>query len=242
VTGAVLRRTFDDAGDDDEDDDEDDPAITDAYQPMRLVGFADGVTTLYTELELGHDTRRAASPFFSAALPSRGWRVTAFVGYSTDLAGDAPGFARWGVDVQRYFDLYGHNRILMLRLYAEGVTRDRDEVPFVDLPHLGGNDFLRGHPHGRFRDRLAAVAQAEYAWDLGRDYAGFLFTDVGRVWRRPGDVALRDLRVGFGAGVQAHSMKNFIFRAQLSSSDEGGLLVSLIFSPLHQLEGREDRF
>lgn len=238
VTGAFLRRTFADA---------DDPrggdlTITDAYQPMGLVGFLDGVSTLYAELELDYDTRSVASPFFSEALPSRGWRLTGFLGYSNVLSEESLWFVRWGFDVQRYFDLYAHNRILVLRFYAEGVTNDRDEVPFVDLPHLGGDDFLRGYTHGRFRDRIAAVGQAEYAWDLGRSFAGFLFTDVGRVWRQLDDVAPRDLRVGFGGGFQAHSLKNFIFRAQLSSSMDGGLYLSLVLSPLYQLEEREDRF
>ena len=38
---------------------------------------------------------------------------------------------------------------------SEGVTGGLDQVPFTELPMLGG-DFMRGYAFERFRDRVAA--------------------------------------------------------------------------------------
>jgi hypothetical protein len=237
LTAAWVRRTFADP-----DDADGETAISEAYLPMGVVDFGTGLSTAYGELEIDLDTRSVASPFFSTALPSRGWRLTGFVGAFRVLDHTPRHFLRWGLDLQRYFDVYAHNRVVVLRLFAEGVTGGLDEVPFVELPRLGGNDLLRGYPEGRFRDRVAVVGQAEYLWDLGRSFAGYLFVDGGRVWPELGDLALRDLRMGFGGGFQAHTMSQTMFRLQVASSIDGGLYVSVVLNPLHQLAQRVERF
>lgn len=74
----------------------------------------------------------------------------------------------------------------------------RDQVPFTELPMLGGSSFLRGYPFERFRDRAAGFGSVQYQWDVSHILDAYLFADAGRVFPSIANVTLHGLRVGYG--------------------------------------------
>lgn len=236
ASGALRRQTF---GATDDDTGLDRP-IDAFYDPAGLVGFREGLLYAYGELELGVDTRRVIDRWLSVATPSTGWKVVGFAGYAGGFGDDPSSYARYGGDVQRYVDLYRGDRVLMLRAVLEAVTGDLGQVPFTDLPSLGGPLLLRGYQRDRFRDRITTLVSAEYTYPVVQMLAGYLFVDAGRPWRSYGELGLSDWRVGFGGGMQFQTKDSFLGRVSLSSSIDGGLLFNFSFSPVSDAKARQD--
>ncbi|MEM9491046.1 MAG: BamA/TamA family outer membrane protein, partial [Myxococcota bacterium] len=235
LSGSYKNREFDA-----EADPVDDEQLVAVYDTDSLLGFEDGLSNFYAELELIYDSRRVTEFYLPPDAPSTGWRVSAFAGYQTGFGDDPSGHGRWGLDAQRYFDLYRGDRVLVLRAYIEGVTADVDEIPFVDLPRLGGPLFLRGYDRDRFRDRYVTLGTIEYNYPIERNVGGYLFVDAGRVWRELDDIDGDDWRVGFGVGMQAHTTESFLTRVFLASSIDGGLIFNLSFDPVFDARSREE--
>jgi hypothetical protein len=203
--------------------------ITEIYDEMGLVGFTSGVRHLYGELELRWDTRRRASVWEPIDLHATGSLARTFVGRLHRVDGGAD-FWHYGGELQHYIRFAPGPRVLVLRFYGEGVTGGRDEVPFTELPMLGG-DLLRGYVFGRFRDRIAAFATAEYIWDISHFFDAYVFTDAGRVFPGLDELSLAHLRVGFGIGVEFHADR-FLFEASIATSIDGGVVGTVAFNPI----------
>ncbi|MGE0400193.1 MAG: BamA/TamA family outer membrane protein [Kofleriaceae bacterium] len=195
----------------------------------------------YGELELRYDTRRASTAYEAPVFTSRGTLVAAYTGAAIALDDNSADYRRYGADLQQFFRLAEGPRVLSLRAHVEGVTGNLDEVPFTDLPRLGGKQSLRGYSLDRFRDRIAAVGSAEYTWDLARILSASLFVDVGRVYRSLDDLTLDDVRVGYGVGLDVHTEHSFVGRVSLASSIDGGVFVDFSVDPIFDLERRVDR-
>lgn len=213
-----------------------DVQLTSIYDPMAVVGFQEDLSYSYTELALRFDTREAGY-WLAEPVPNRGWFLSVFGGYAAGFDQDPSDYLRYGADLQRFIPLWGDMRFLVLRAFTEAVTGDLDEVPFDVLPNLGGDRILRGYDHDRFRDRVVGMVSAEYGINIDRNLAGYFFVDAGRPWRSWSDLSIADPRVGFGAGVQLHSHNTFYARAQIASSIDGDLFLSLVFDP--EFEPRE---
>ncbi len=240
-SGALAIREFANAEGDTE-------AIMTNFETSRLVGYDSGVKNVYVEGELIYDTRRPTSPWQTQAIDATGWLASVHLGRAKGVDGDPTAFTRYGAELQRYFDLYRGSRTLALRVMVDGITGSDGltdgKISFIDLPRLGGAEFLRGYPENRFRDRAVALATAEYTWDLGNYLAGYLFTDAGRTvhtWSQL-DTNLDDLHVGFGGGVEVHTAKSFVLRGQLAFSREGDAFIQLALSPAFGRRERAGRY
>lgn len=220
ASGAASSRIVQSSGDDD--------SVERVYMTDPLVGWNSGVQHLRAEGELVYDTRRPTNPYMSRAIDATGWLVIAHAGTTHGVAGDPSSFQTYGGEVQRFFDLYRGSRVLALRGLVETVAGG--PVSFLDLPRLGGTEFLRGYPSSRFRDRALALGTAEYTWDLGNFMAAYSFIDVGRVAPSLGTLGA-DWRLGFGGGIQLHTRHQYIGRAQLAANRDGDVFVELVFSP-----------
>lgn len=207
---------------------------------MSLTGF-DGTQYGYGEVELRYDTRRATNNHEAPVVASTGVLLAAWGGAATGLEQGNADYYRYGLDIQKFFRLAEGPRVLAFRAHAEAVTGELDEVPFTDLPRLGGKQSLRGYPLDRFRDRVAALGSVEYTWDLTRTINASLFVDAGRVYRSVSDASLDDMRVGYGAGLEAHSERSFVGRVSLASSIDGGVFLDFSVDPIFDLDRRVDR-
>lgn len=216
---------------------EDGAPIDEVYPRESLVGF-DGFRQTYGELEVRWDRRRAASSWDADSVRATGSLLSAFAGRITALDAD---YYRVGADLQHFITLGRGPRVLSLRFYGEAVSGDLDEVPFTQLPRLGGKTLLRGYALDQFRDRVAAMASTEYAWDLNRYLSASAFVDAGRVFPSLREVAIEDVRVGYGVAIEAHSRRSFLLRASLASSIDGGVFVDVAFDPVFDLGPRVER-
>ncbi len=213
--------------------------ITAFYEPGGLVGLG-GIQYGYGELELRWDSRRNATIWEPVSVHSLGTLASVFAGRTHRLDGGA-GYSRYGLDVAQFVRLAEGPRVLIAHVHGEGVTGRLDQVPFTELPALGGPTYLRGYALDQYRDRVAAFASVAYEWDLSQWFAARLFTDAGRVYPALDDLSLRDLRVGFGLAVEAHSASSFVLEASVGSSIDGGLFLDLSFNPVYDIQDRVRR-
>jgi hypothetical protein len=236
VSTAYFRRAFGDAGADD---------ITQVtrtdvrFDTATLAGWDQGTKVSYSEAQLGWNSLTTSNSFVSAAAPSSGTKVVGFAGVARGVGGADVAYTRYGVDGFRYFDLYGGDRVLILRGRMEGVVGADDQIPFTDLPRLGGPVLLRGYARDRYRDRVAMLATIEYRYPIWRQLGGFLFVDGGRVVPGLADagraaLAPQLLRVGGGGGLELLQGEIFRMRAQVAGSPEG-FFFQLALEPVYKL-------
>lgn len=221
--------------------------IDDRYDTSRLIGFDSGVNNLYGEAELIYDSRRQTNRYITRVMESTGWYLSLFAGRAKGVGDDPTDFTRYGGEVQRLINLYKGSRVLTLRamLDAVGGTDGRSDgkISFIDLPRLGGPDFLRGFPRDRFRDKAVSLLTAEYAWDLGNYFGGYAFVDAGRAFNEIDDLEeLRTYHMGFGAGIEMRTHNSFLFRTQLAASRNGDVFFELALSPAFGRRERAGRY
>jgi hypothetical protein len=214
-------------------------SIVAVYDPRGLVGFG-GIQYGYGELELRWDSRRHTGIWEPVSVHSQGSVLSVFAGRQIALD-DSTDFWRYGGDLQHFLRLTEGPRVLIARLHGEAVSGGRDDVPFTELPQLGGPQWLRGYDLDQFRDRVAAFGSLAYEWDLSQWISARLFTDVGRVYPALDALSLDHLRMGFGASIEGHSVDSFILEASLGSSIDGGLFLNLSFNPVYSLDERVRR-
>ena len=94
------------------------------------------------------------------------------------LTGSDFEFARCSLDVARYFPVGDHD---VLAFNAIGIFTTGD-VPFFQLPQIGGPRRLRGYPDGKYRDRHLVMAQAEYRFKIFWRIKGAVFAGTGTVF------------------------------------------------------------
>jgi AAA family ATP:ADP antiporter len=214
------------------------PAIDEVYDMATLVGF-DGVRHVYGEAELAWDNRRQDRSADAQRLYATGWLASAFAGHVA-VAG-ARDFWRYGADVQHFLRLGRGQRVLAARLHGEAVSGRREEVPFVELPALGGSTVLRGYSAERFRDRVLAFGSLEYEWDLAHTFFASVFVDAGRVYPSAAELSLDGLRCGYGLAFELHDTNDFFLRGSVASSIDGGVFVNVSFDPVFDIERRTVR-
>jgi len=235
VLGEYIRRDYDPNGDDAE---RYRVFTGDVYDTANLTGFEEGLNTIDGLLVLTYDRSGVASRYNSLAVRSRGYRATSLLGYAYGIGDDPSNFLRFSAALEGFINLYGGDRVLTLRAFYETVSADRADVPFDQLPTLGGVNLLRGYLRGRFRDSSVALASAEYSYPVLNTVSGFLFVDVGVPFAGLDDFSLDNPRVGYGAGVQLQNASAAFGRLDVSSSIDGGLLVNLTFQPFFRVDRR----
>jgi hypothetical protein len=201
------------------------------YDPVLVTSFLTGNQHVYGEGELHYDSRRRVSMWEAPHLYTTGSLADAFGGYAHTIDGQGGNYWHYGLDLQQFFRFASGPRTLALRLYIEGVQGDYADIPFTDLPYLGG-DFLRGYEFLRFRDRIATYASVQYGWDLSRYVNAFVFSDVGRVNSSWEDFSFSSMRAGFGLGLQFHTLDSFLAEGYLATSINGGVVISAAFTPI----------
>jgi hypothetical protein len=190
------------------------PSVEDVFARAAVPGLA--AQPAFTIIE----------PFVSFGDPAQGidhsanthYRL-AFSRYS-DRDLDRFSFSRWDVTARQVLPFLHRTRSLALRARISSSTADTGhDVPFYLQPTLGGAYTLRGFRTFRFRDRSAALAQAEYRWRINEFASGALFYDTGAVGPRLGD--LGRLEHDYGFGLRAGSRTGVAFRTDIAFGGEG---------------------
>src|SRR5262249_59003356 len=107
------------------------------------------------------------------------------------------------------------------------------DLPFYDLPSLGGSTTLRGYIGNRCTDNSAWHAVAEYRfWVIPRGFrltrtirverVGLaLFGELGTVAPNLGDLPTARVHASYGVGLRISLERLALFRVDLGFSDEG---------------------
>lgn len=127
--------------------------------------------------------------------PKRGWLTELTLTGESRLTGSDFKFVKCVIDLARYFP------IGKTVLAANGIAMfTAGEVPFFQLPFIGGERRLRGYPLGKYRDRHLLIAQAEWRFPILWRFKGVLFGGGGTVFGTPGEGPR--LRPNGGAGLR----------------------------------------
>lgn len=131
----------------------------------------------------------------NAFFPRKGWLAEGVFTADHRLSGSDFSFVRCSLDIARYFS------VGKTVLAAHGIAIfTAGDVPFFQMPQIGGPRRLRGYPDGKYRDRHLLMAQAEWRFPLFWRFKGVFFGGGGTVMGRPGEKAR--FRPNAGAGLR----------------------------------------
>lgn len=176
-----------------------DGTITEQYDTMAIPGYIDGVENLELQGGLNLESKPFRAELFLGGVPTgaRYWH--------------------WGAEATAEIPLWAEERVLHLRAAAEGV--EGDDIPFSDLPRLGGTYRLRGYPLDRFRGTSAYLGTIEYRYPVHQYVAGALFVDAGKVTDN-------DWKAGGGMGLVVHSKDRALFNFDVAYGEGFQFMVS----------------
>jgi hypothetical protein len=203
------------------------------YDTTTVPGFDTGFRTLETTLDVELDTRNTLGP------TSAGGVARAFVGGASVLGRDVR-YAHYGLELAYFFEPFWKDRVVVARVVHEGAREIDGDLPFTELPRLGGARRLRGYAGDRFRDRLATIATLEYHYPIHANFTGHLFGEVGKVARTYGELAtngLADWHLAYGGGLIIHTTTKVKLRFDVAWGD--GMQVYFTTDILDAFRGRE---
>lgn len=210
-----------------------DVSIEQRYETALIPGFDDGVDIFEVTADLILDYRDRAG------FTSNGFYFEVFGGGAPKQSGYE--LAHYGAEAIAYINLYKRTRVLVLRAALEAVEGNYENIPFSELPRLGGADRLRGYHIDTFRDEKAILGSIEYHYPIHRNLAGELFFDIGTVARDYNELfkgGSDDWKMGYGAGLLLGSEDKLNFRFDVSYGD--GLRFFLSTDIAHAFTEREE--
>lgn len=118
--------------------------------------------------------------------------------YYRDYIGSQSHFEEYLIDV-RYFRHLGRQHVLAFQGFGNFM---QGNIPFRELPRLGGAQIMRGYFNGRFIDKNLIAAQVEYRMPLWKRLACSFFVSTGQVMPTLNQIHWQSLKVGYGAGIR----------------------------------------
>ena len=109
------------------------------------------------------------------------------------------------LDVRQYFKLSHREDILAVQGY--GYFTD-GKAPLTELAALGGSELMRGYYKGRFLENNMIAAQMEYRFKIYEPIGMVVFAGAGEVYHKISDLQLKDIKVGYGAGLRLKIVKS----------------------------------
>jgi len=143
-------------------------------------------------LSFTYDTRN------NAFAPDRGAMLQFYFDQFASILGSSYLYTSYILDVRRFIRVYA-DQVLALQAYG---SFNNGEVPLRSLAYLGGSSLMRGYYEGRYRDKNAAVIQAEYRIPLFWRFGAVGFGDIGNVGPELKDVNLEHFKYSYGGGLR----------------------------------------
>lgn len=206
-------------------------SVSTVYDVDALPAYRQGSTILESELFASIDTRNVRGA------TSRGFYGELFAGGALPL-GDFEYF-HVGFETTGYIDLFHDDRVLILRSSYEGVEGASEEIPFIELPSLGGPQRLRGYDVGRFRDEHTLLFTMEYHYPIHQYLAGAAFFEMGEVSQSFGGLFTDPHpHLGGGGELILRSKDNILFTFGVAGG--GGVQVYATTDPLRAFADRDE--
>jgi outer membrane protein assembly factor BamA len=143
-------------------------------------------------LSLTYDTRN------NAFAPDKGVMLQFYFDHFTSIFGSDYQYTNYVIDLRRFLRIY-KRQVLALQVFG---SFNAGEVPLRSLAYLGGANTMRGYYAGRYRDKNAAVIQAEYRIPLFWRIGAVGFADVGNVGPQLTDINLHYFKYSYGGGLR----------------------------------------
>jgi hypothetical protein len=222
------------------------PSVADGLATGALAsappGFG-GYVLAYQQLAGALDTRR---PRHAPSLdtvdfippPGTGVRVEVRGEHAVELdAARSPRsqWIRYGGGIGLYQDLTGQQRTIGVSISTELIEPFRDgEIPFLELPSLGGPEPMRAFRSFRLLGQSQAAAKLSYSWPVWTDFDGVIEAALGNAFGRHYDgFALPLLRGSFAAGLETTRSRDIAFQVLFGAGtrpiDEGFAIEAFRF-------------
>lgn len=143
-------------------------------------------------LSLTYDTRN------NAFAPDKGIMAQVYFDHFAPVFGSNYQYTNYVIDLRR-FQLIYKQQVLALQVFG---SFNAGEVPLRSLSFLGGANTMRGYYAGRFRDKNAAVIQAEYRIPLFWRIGAVGFGDIGNVGPDLDYINFRHFKYSYGGGLR----------------------------------------
>ncbi len=124
------------------------------------------------------DTRDPDTEFGSGS----GIRLEGFGSFEFDPTNNSRNFLRWGGEAAGFLDL-GLAHVIALRVYTEMTERTgTDQIPFTELPALGGLETMRGYLGRRFVGDSTFEATFSYRYPVWSLLDAEVFASLGNAF------------------------------------------------------------
>lgn len=143
-------------------------------------------------LVVNYDTRN------SLFYPTKGWVVEGQLYTEGGYLGSDFDYQKLVVDAAKYYSV-GKNGVLALNGVLSLATGD---VPFHQMPVIGGTKKMRGYFEGTYRDENLLMLQSEYRFPLFWRLGTVVFGGLGEVSDKPYKWDLNNIRYNMGAGIR----------------------------------------
>ena len=144
-------------------------------------------------LQVNYDSRDA---LFS---PTKGWIVESYIYNAGTYLGADFNFQRFFIDASHY-EKIGNKGVLA---FNGALILSAGNVPFHQMPLIGGTRRLRGYLEGKYSDKNLVVLQSEYRFPIFKRFGAVVFGGLGEVASTPwGDWSFKNVRYNYGAGLR----------------------------------------
>ena len=185
------------------------------FRHSPVPGLDTGARLLSTAIAVERNTA-------DGVVPSRGGAHRLEAGIHE---GGGPGdFSYWKYRYvgEHFFSLTDDGRkvIAVRGLVETNQEKGGSEVPFFDLPYVGGRSSVRGLESFRFMDKSAISVGAEYRYRIWRHFDVGLFVDQGQVAPEIGDFDLGSFHTGYGARLVVRPSSKYAISIDAGKSAE----------------------
>ena len=160
-------------------------------ETVNPTGYSGGIIS-NLGLIIRYDTRDNIN------LPTKGGLLTLNVEHNARWLGSNFSFNRIQLDYSHYFT-FQKKRVLAFNAYTGSIG---GAAPFQELLFMGGPKRARGLVAGQYRDHHLALLQSAYRFPLIWRFRATIFTSIGRVGGRYGDIWSSDFHINYGTGVR----------------------------------------
>ncbi len=165
----------------------------------------------------------------STLYPTSGWMNRLEVTFFGNYLGSNYSYTSYLIDLRKYWNIKSEKNVLAWQGYLN-LTSGTD-IPFYNLPRIGGDDKLRGIANSSlYIDRQAWYTQVEYRRDLIWRFGGVLFTGIGDVIHTFADADVQDVKYVAGVGGRFQALKDEKFNVRLDIGFSNGGQSAFYFS------------
>lgn len=153
--------------------------------------------------------------------PRRGQMLAVQYDRFQDVTDDVAHFNQVTAEAQQYISFWNDYHTLALRHRSVYTAAENDaDIPFFQLPHLGGSYTLRGFENFRFRARHSLLFNVEYRWRIWHFADLALFGDAGKVFNDIESWGVTNLETSWGGGLRIATADGLMLRFDVARSTD----------------------